>query len=30
MLKPIMNLDDVAFDDIEENGVYTFQPGADQ
>lgn len=23
MVKPIMNLDDVAFDDIEENGLYT-------
>jgi len=23
MVKPIMNLDDVAFDDIEENGIYT-------
>lgn len=23
MVKPIMNLDDVAFDDVEENGLYT-------
>jgi uncharacterized cupin superfamily protein len=28
MLKPIMNLDAVAFDDIEENGKYTSQRGS--
>ena len=27
MLKPIMNLDDVAFDDVEENGIYTSSRG---
>jgi uncharacterized cupin superfamily protein len=28
MVKPIMNLDDVAFDDIEENGIYTSSRGS--
>ena len=28
MVKPIMNLDDVAFDDIEENGIYTSGRGS--
>ncbi len=23
MVKPVMNLDEVAFDDIEENGIYS-------
>jgi uncharacterized cupin superfamily protein len=27
MMKPIMNLDDVEFDDIEENGLYTSKRG---
>jgi uncharacterized cupin superfamily protein len=27
MVKPIMNLDDVEFDDIEENGIYTSSRG---
>ena len=27
MLKPIMNLDDVVFDDVEENGLYTSSRG---
>ena len=27
MLKPIMNLDEVAFDDVEENGIYTSSRG---
>jgi uncharacterized cupin superfamily protein len=27
MVKPIMNLDDVAFDDIEDNGLYTSKRG---
>ena len=26
-MKPVMNLDDVAFDDVEENGVYTSSRG---
>ena len=28
MAKPIMNLDEVAFDDIEENGKYTSKRGS--
>ncbi len=27
MVKPIMNLDDVEFDDVEENGIYTSKRG---
>ncbi len=28
MVKPVMNLDEVAFDDVEANGVYTSSRGA--
>jgi uncharacterized cupin superfamily protein len=28
MAKPVMNLDDVAFDDVEENGIYTSRRGS--
>jgi len=28
MVKPVMNLDEVAFDDVEENGIYTSRRGA--
>ena len=27
MVKPIMNLDEVAFEDVEENGLYTSSRG---
>src|SRR5262245_24604001 len=27
-MKPIMNLDDVVFDDVEENGIYTSSRGS--